>query len=206
MNKIPFIAVEGPIGVGKSSLAKYIAQTFDFQLLKEIVEENPFLSKFYDDVEEWAFQTEMFFLCNRHKQIDDIKKKYLNQNIPVVSDYHILKNKIFAQMTLSEEENIKYGKIYDILTDDMPEPNLIIYLNASVDTLLKRIQFRGRSFEENFNPQYLERLSKDYDTYMSEFIKQHPDIPVLYFDGDEIDFVNNREHLSYILKEIQKYL
>src|SRR5699024_4727712 len=94
MKDVPFIAIEGPIGAGKTSLAKKLAYHFNMHLLKEIVEENPFLAKFYDNIEEWSFQTEMFFLCNRYKQLEDIEKKYLNKHKAVVADYHISKNMI----------------------------------------------------------------------------------------------------------------
>lgn len=96
MTGVPFITVEGPIGVGKTSLAKEISTHMQLHLLKEIVDENPFLGKFYEDIDEWSFQTEMFFLCNRYKQLEDINIKYLNQRKPVVADYHIFKNLIFC--------------------------------------------------------------------------------------------------------------
>src|SRR5690625_3634553 len=114
MKKVPFIAVEGPIGVGKTSLAKEIANQFSFELLHEIVEENPFLGKFYDNIEEWSFQTEMFFLCNRYKQLEDIDKYYLQKARPVVSDYHIFKNMIFAKRTIKDDKYEKYDKINSI--------------------------------------------------------------------------------------------
>src|SRR5699024_3324900 len=100
MENVPFIAIEGPIGAGKTSLASKLANYFKFQILKEIVEENPFLDKFYDNIEEWSFQTEMFFLCNRYKQLEDIERKYLNKHKAVVADYNISKNMIFAKRTL----------------------------------------------------------------------------------------------------------
>jgi deoxyguanosine kinase len=189
MSSTPFIAVEGPIGVGKTSLAKAIAEHYDFQLLKEIVEENPFLGKFYDNIDEWSFQTEMFFLCNRYKQLEEIQEQYLSKQIPVVSDYHIFKNRIFAGRTLKDGNLDKYMKCFDILTEDMPVPNMIIYLNASLDTLLDRVRKRGRFVEQNMEPAYLEQLAADYETFMSAFKKQHPEIPVLSFNGDELDFV-----------------
>lgn len=145
---IPFITVEGPIGVGKTSLAKAISAKYQFALLKEIVDENPFLNKFYEDIAEWSFQTEMFFLCNRYKQLSDIEKKYLSKENPVVADYHIFKNLIFAKRTLSEVEYEKYESIYQILTKDMPVPNMVIYIDASIDVLLSRIDMRGRDFEK----------------------------------------------------------
>ncbi|MGM0831183.1 MAG: deoxynucleoside kinase [Bacillota bacterium] len=207
MGRIPFITVEGPIGIGKTSLAKAISEHFHFHLLKEIVDENPFLDKFYDDIEEWSFQTEMFFLCNRYKQLEDIEKHYLSQNKSVVADYHILKNIIFAKRTLKDEQQFKkYLNIYDILTSDMPRPNVVIYLNASLDTLLKRIEKRGRDFEKKISPLYLKQLSLDYEEYMNTFEKTHPDIPVLRYNGDHVDFVQNNEDLKYILTQLETTL
>ncbi len=202
MGETPFITVEGPIGVGKTSLAKVISDHFQFAILREIVDENPFLGKFYENIEEWSFQTEMFFLCNRYKQLGDIQKLYLTKNEPVVADYHIFKNLIFAQRTLSTEEYDKYFNIYQILTRDMPKPNVIIYLHASLDTLLSRIKMRGREMEKNISPLYLEQLSIDYDHAISEFEKLHPDIPVLRFSGDELDFVKNKSDLDRIINQL----
>jgi deoxyguanosine kinase len=202
MGYTPFITVEGPIGVGKTSLAKAISDHFNFALLREIVDENPFLGKFYDNIEEWSFQTEMFFLCNRYKQLGDINTHYLSKNKSVVADYHILKNLIFAQRSLSSDEYDKYYKIYQLLTVDMPRPNVIIYLNASLDTLLTRIKLRGREVEKNISPLYLEQLSLDYEQTITEFERTHPEIPVLRFNGDELDFVKNDEDLEFIIKKL----
>lgn len=189
MTGVPFITVEGPIGVGKTSLAKEISTHMQLHLLKEIVDENPFLGKFYEDIDEWSFQTEMFFLCNRYKQLEDINIKYLNQRKPVVADYHIFKNVIFASRTLKDSQYDKYMQIYRILTQDMPVPNVIVYLTASLETLQRRIAMRGREFEINMDPNYLLQLTKDYETAMDAFKKDHPDIPVLKFNGDDMDFV-----------------
>ncbi len=202
MEGTPFITVEGPIGIGKTSLARAISERFQFALLKEIVDENPFLGKFYDNIEEWSFQTEMFFLCNRYKQLGDINEHYLSQNKSVVADYHIMKNLIFAQRTLNEQEYKKYLDIYQILTKDMPKPNVIIYLNASLDTLLKRIKMRGREVEKNISPLYLEQLSLDYEQAMLQFELDHPEIPVLRFSGDDLDFVKNEEDLQLIIDQL----
>lgn len=203
---IPFITVEGPIGVGKTSLAKAISEHFQFHLLKEIVDENPFLNKFYKNIDEWSFQTEMFFLCNRYKQLDDIQQHYINKQLPVVADYHIFKNLIFAQRTLKEYQYNKYEQIYKILTHDMPKPNLIIYLHANLETLLKRIELRGREFEKDISPLYLKQLSMDYEQFLNDFEKEHPNVPIIRFDGDQLDFVHNNNDLNYILSNIQPFL
>ncbi|EJS75577.1 MULTISPECIES: deoxynucleoside kinase [Bacillus] len=206
MTGVPFITVEGPIGVGKTSLAKAISTHMQLHLLKEIVDENPFLGKFYEDIDEWSFQTEMFFLCNRYKQLEDINIKYLNQRKPVVADYHIFKNLIFASRTLKNSQYDKYMQIYRILTQDMPVPNVIVYLTASLETLQTRIAMRGREFEKNMDPNYLLQLTKDYETAMETFKKDHPDIPVLKFNGDDMDFVKNPDDLNVILSALQNTL
>ncbi|PGT80776.1 deoxynucleoside kinase [Bacillus sp. AFS040349] len=206
MMNIPFITVEGPIGVGKTSLSKAIADYYQFHLLKEIVEENPFLGKFYADIEEWSFQTEMFFLCNRYKQLEDIDKKFLQVSKPVVADYHIYKNLIFAKRTLKNEQYDKYLKIYDILTDGMPKPNIIIYLSASLDTLLNRIAKRGREIEHQIDPSYLQQLTEDYEIAMTQWEKENPSIPIIRFNGDTLDFVQNKQDLTYIFNTLNQYL
>ncbi|MGE7930786.1 deoxynucleoside kinase [Lysinibacillus xylanilyticus] len=203
---VPFVTVEGPIGVGKTSLSKELAATFNYHLLKEIVDENPFLNKFYEDIEEWSFQTEMFFLCNRYKQLSDIKKFRLMNDKPVVADYHIFKNLIFAKRTLVSTEYDKYEEIYKILTKDMPVPNVVVYLHASVDTLMKRIAMRGREFEKMISRDYMEQLVADYHSFIEHFEKMHPEIPVIRFNGDQLDFVKNPNDLKYVLQTIKDTL
>ncbi|EZP74833.1 deoxynucleoside kinase [Parageobacillus genomosp. 1] len=202
MRNVPFVAVEGPIGVGKTSLAAAIAKQFHYHLVKEIVEENPFLGKFYENMEEWSFQTEMFFLCHRYKQLEEIQHRFLQQKVPVVADYHMMKNLIFAKKTLKDHHYQKYEKIYNILTEGLPQPNIIIYLHASLDTLLTRIQQRGRDFEKNIDPLYLQQLCTDYEEIFSLFEREHPHVPVLRLNGDELDFVQRKEDLHYIFEQI----
>jgi deoxyguanosine kinase len=206
MIDVPFITVEGPIGVGKTSLAKAIADHFNLHLLKEIVNENPFLDKFYTNIEEWSFQTEMFFLCNRYKQLEDIEQQYLHNNLPVVADYHILKNLIFADRTLKSTQLRKYHQIYDILTSDMRTPNVVVYLTASLETLQKRIEMRGREFEKNIEPSYLQQLIEDYESTIATFERTYPHIPVLRFNGDMLDFVHKKADLHYILSAVNETL
>mgnify|MGYP006330069741 FL=1 len=206
MRNTPFITVEGPIGVGKTTLSKAISEHFPYKILREIVDENPFLGKFYEDIDEWSFQTEMFFLCNSDKQLEDIETKYLNQQKPVVADYHIFKNLIFAQRSLKPAQYEKYLSIFNILTGDMPVPNMVIYLTASLDTLMARISKRGREIEKNISPLYLEQLTIDYQNFMERFIEKHPEVTVLQFNGDHIDFVKNEHDLTAILSQVEKQL
>ncbi|MFJ8264299.1 deoxynucleoside kinase [Rummeliibacillus sp. NPDC094406] len=203
---VPFITVEGPIGVGKTSLSKIISETFGFHLLKEIVDENPFLNKFYEDINEWSFQTEMFFLCNRYKQLNDIKKYIAVNDQPVVADYHIFKNLIFAKRTLPSSEFHKYEDIYQILTEDMIRPNIVIYLYASVDTLMKRIAMRGREFEKMISRDYMNQLVADYHEFIRVFEQEHPDILVVRFNGDDMDFVHNATDLQKILNTVEEII
>lgn len=203
---IPFITVEGPIGVGKTSLSKEISAQFNFHLLKEIVEENPFLGKFYENIDEWSFQTEMFFLCNRYKQLSDINKHLEEKCTPVVADYHIFKNLIFAKRTLKPSEYEKYEEIYKILTKDMPVPNMVVYLHASVDTLMNRIAKRGREFEKNITREYMKQLSSDYHEFIGLFERMHPEIPVISINGDEMDFVQYEQDLQNIMQQVQDKL
>lgn len=197
------ITVEGPIGIGKTSLARELSRAFELQLLEEIVYENPFLGKFYENIAEWSFQLEMFFLCNRYKQLQDIHSKYLQQNRSVVSDYNIFKNTIFSKRTLSDDNLNKYLKIYDILTENLPQAHLVIYLTASIDTVMKRIAMRDRDVERSMDVAYMENLIADYEEFMDAFEKQHPDIPVITFDCDHLDFVHKPEDLRYVLESIE---
>ncbi|WP_411347946.1 deoxynucleoside kinase [Paenibacillus sp. WLX2291] len=205
MTQPPFIAVEGPIGAGKTTLSTMLSQQFDLPLIKEIVEENPFLGKFYENIDEWSFQLEMFFLCNRYKQLEDTGLQYIANNQPVISDYHIYKNMIFAERTLKGVKRDKYRQIYHLLTDDLPKPDIILYIRASLDTLLTRIARRGRSFEQAMDTAYLEQLIADYDSAMAAIAVNEPETKIITIDGDAVDFVENPAQFSEIaaaLKEL----
>ena len=196
MNK-PFIAIEGPIGVGKSSLTHKISQTFNYYEENEIINENPFLSDFYDDISKWSFQTEMFFLCNRYKQAQDIAK--INQG--VVSDYHIYKNRIFARNTLNESEFDKFNRIFNILTEDLELPNMIIFLDADLDVLKRRIAKRNRSFEHHIEDDYLLNLKEDYLTFYNAMKSEGANVVLI--NTSEIDFVKNDSDYQSILEKIR---
>lgn len=204
MYPAPFIAVEGPIGAGKTTLATMLAKEFQFPLVKEIVEENPFLDKFYEDMEQWSFQLEMFFLCNRFKQLELIEENYVNKQQPVVTDYHVYKNMIFAERTLSKKHMDKYRKIYHLLTDDLPKPNAMIYIKASLPTLLERIQMRGRSFEEDIDPAYLKTLIEDYELAIEHLKQTEPELPIITIEGDHTDFVSSQQDYQQIVQNIKE--
>ncbi|MFH4935404.1 deoxynucleoside kinase [Staphylococcus cohnii] len=195
--KKQFIAVEGPIGVGKSSLAHKLSQTFNYYEEKEIVNENPFLSDFYEDISKWSFQTEMFFLCNRYKQFQDLEAIHTG----IVSDYHIYKNKIFANNTLTPSEFDKFSRIYDILTEDLEMPNVIIFLDADLETLKKRIALRNRSFEHQIEDDYLLNLKRDYNAYYRSLKADGES--VIRIDTTDLDFMKQENDYNYILNLVQ---
>ncbi|WP_434752834.1 deoxynucleoside kinase [Paenibacillus amylolyticus] len=206
MKSAPFIAVEGPIGAGKTTLATMLSQELNLPLVKEIVEENPFLASFYQDIDEWSFQLEMFFLCNRFKQLEDTGAHFIKQNSPVVSDYHIYKNMIFAERTLKGTKRDKYRQIYHLLTDDLPKPNLVLYIEAGLDTLMYRINKRGRSFEQDMDPAYMEQLIADYKTGM-EYLANGVNPPIiLKIDAEQLDFVEHPEHFKQIVKQVKELM
>ncbi|MEK5236311.1 deoxynucleoside kinase [Paenibacillus sp. FSL L8-0470] len=207
MKHAPFIAVEGPIGAGKTTLATMLAGELQLPVIKEIVEENPFLDKFYQNMDDWSFQLEMFFLCNRYKQLEDTVNEYIAKNKPVISDYHIYKNLIFGERTLKGTKRDKYREIYHVLTDDLPKPDIILYIRADLDTLLTRIAKRGRPFEEEIAPAYLQQLIEDYDDAMASLAVSEPSTVIVTIDGTKVDFVGNQEDFAAIadhLKELMK--
>lgn len=207
MKHAPFIAVEGPIGAGKTTLASMLAEELNMPIIKEIVDENPFLAKFYQNMDDWSFQLEMFFLCNRYKQLEDTVNQYIDKGKPVISDYHIYKNLIFGERTLKGTKREKYRQIYHVLTDDLPKPNIILYIKADLDTLLTRIAKRGRPFEGGMDTAYLQQLIEDYDDAMASLAIQEPSTVIITIDGNAVDFVENPEHfveISSHIKELMK--
>lgn len=206
MKHAPFIAVEGPIGAGKTTLASMLAEELDMPIIKEIVDENPFLAKFYQNMDDWSFQLEMFFLCNRYKQLEDTVDRYIDKGNPVISDYHIYKNLIFGERTLKGSKREKYRQIYHVLTDDLPKPNIIVYLKADLDTLLARIAKRGRPFEGGMDTAYLQQLIEDYDDAMASLSIREPSTKIITIDGNSVDFVENPEHFVEIASDIKELM
>lgn len=197
MTKKKYIVVEGPIGVGKTSLAKILATEFQARSLFEKVEDNPFLPKFYEDRETYAFQNQLFFLLSRYQQQRELSQQELfNQNI--VADYLFAKDKIFASLTLSSEELNLYHQIYLLLDTRVPKPDLVVYLQARPGVLYKRIKKRDKSYEKNITPEYLEEVAQAYN----RFFFHYDEGPLLVVNTSEIDFVSSGNDLADLIKEI----
>ncbi|MGA9522360.1 MAG: deoxynucleoside kinase [Myxococcaceae bacterium] len=195
-----YIVVEGPIGVGKTSLCNNLAQRFGGRMVLEVVEENPFLANFYQDRQKFAFQTQMFFLLSRYKQQQELFQQDLF-NAVTVSDYLFAKDRIFACLTLDQNELGLYDRVFEALGTRVTKPDLVIYLQARIDVLLARIKKRGREFERKFDPGYLEELTRAYN----EFFFHYSDTPLLVINTSEIDFVNNEADLENLLGVIRRH-
>jgi deoxyadenosine/deoxycytidine kinase len=180
-----YIVVEGVIGVGKTSLTKLLATRLGGRLNLEVVEENPFLAKFYRDREAYAFQTQIFFLLSRYRQQQGLGQQDLF-NATLVSDYLFAKDRIFANLNLADDELALYGQLANILEQRVLKPDLVIYLQARTEMLQQRIRWRGRSFEQDMEPDYLEALNGAY----SYFFHHYRDAPLLVVNTDNLDFVN----------------
>jgi len=189
--------VEGPIGVGKTTLANQLAQTFDYPLLREPAAENPFLSRYYREGRRHALSTQLFFLLHRAQQIADIRTQdLLAPNL--VADFLMEKDQLFARLTLDENEYQLYLQIQESLAIDPPVPDLVIYLQAPADVLLNRIQHRGIAFEREIDADYLESLISSY----TEFFHFYSAAPLLVINATEIDFANNSNHFNALLDQI----
>ena len=195
-----YIAVEGNIGAGKTTLVSKIAEDFNAKTVLERFADNPFLPKFYKDQNRYAFPLEMSFLADRYQQIsDDLAQFDLFKDF-IVADYHIFKSLIFAKVTLAEDEYRLYKTLFDIIYKEMPKPDLYIYLYQNTERLLQNIKRRGRSYEQEIPAAYLEKINNGY----LDYIKTQKDLNVLIIDVSELDFLKNQEDYVYVLNEIQK--
>lgn len=199
--KLNYIAIEGCIGVGKTTLSHELANRFNGSVLLETFETNPFLIDFYKDISAFAFKTEIFFLLSRYKQQQGLEQRDLFQQA-VVSDYFIAKSNIFAQLTLSDKELILYEQLYQTLCAHIHVPDLIIYLRAPLPVVLDRIAKRGRDFEKNIDPKYLKDLGAAYDKFFSSFTA----CPVLTIETEELDFPNKESDIAYVVDMINETL
>tara|TARA_B100000029_G_scaffold513303_1_gene612419 strand:+ start:3528 stop:4193 length:666 start_codon:yes stop_codon:yes gene_type:complete len=192
-----YIAVEGPIGVGKTTLANHIAESFNYDVFLEKPAENPFLSNFYKNPSQSALAAQLFFLFQRIQQIEDLKQRDLFEPVRV-ADFLIEKDKLFAEVTLSEEELILYEKVYDHLTLDAPVPDLVIYLQAPVDVLLDRINKRGNPDEKFLTTEYLEKINEAY----SKFFLYYESAPLLIVNAADINIGQDSQDYLMLLEAI----
>lgn len=195
-----YVAVEGVIGVGKTTLAKRLAKSLDAAMVLEVVEENPFLARFYDDPEAYAFQTQIFFLLSRYRQQLELSQRDLFAG-SVVADYIFAKDQIFATINLSEEELSLYRTIVPLLEARLAKPELVVYLQATTDVLLERIKRRGRSFEREISREYLETLSEAYN----HFFFHYGDTPLLIVNTNEMDLVSHDDDYERLLRMIREH-
>jgi deoxyguanosine kinase len=193
-----FIAIEGPIGVGKTTLANKLAQSLQGELVLESANENPFLEKFYQDPKAGALPAQLFFLFQRTQQLKElIQTDMFIQHR--VADYLMEKDRLFARVTLNQDELNLYEQVYQNLTIDAPKPDLVIYLQAPVDVLLKRIRQRGVNMEFSISQEYLDKLSEAY----TDFFHYYDSSPLLIVNASGIDLVNNEQHYNQLLERIE---
>jgi deoxyadenosine/deoxycytidine kinase len=193
-----YIVVEGPIGVGKTTLVERLAARFQARTVLEIFEENPFLANFYQDQQRYAFQTEMFFLLSRYRQQEEFSQTDLFSQLHV-SDYLFVKCRLFASLTLSDHELALYDRMYTILTTQIPQPDLVLHLHAPLETLLGRISHRGRSYEQSMDPEYLDRLRSLYHN----FFMHYEDTNLLEIDTSDVNFAKDDQAIDNLIAMIQ---
>ena len=200
LEQFNYVAFEGNIGAGKTTLATKIAEDFNAKTVLERFADNPFLPKFYKDQNRYAFPLEMSFLADRYQQLsDDLAQFDLFKDF-IVADYHIFKSLIFAKITLADDEYRLYRNLFDIIYKEMPKPDLYIYLYQNSERLLQNIKKRGRSYEQEIPADYLEKINSGY----LDYIKSQTELNVLIIDVSDRDFVKNQEDYLFILDEIQK--
>lgn len=192
-----YVAVEGPIGVGKTTLARCLADALRYPLMLEPALENPFLDRFYRDRRRHALPTQLFFLLNRARLIADLPEDDLVGPL-LVADFLMEKDRLFAEITLEPNELVLYQQIHDTLDLGPPSPDLVIYLQAPVDVLVRRIRRRGIEFEQSIEPDYLEALVGAY----TKFFHFYDKAPLLVVNAAEIDFANNADHFEALLDQM----
>lgn len=201
LDRFNYVAIEGNIGAGKTTLSGKISEDFNAKLVLERFADNPFLPKFYADQPRYAFSLEMSFLADRYQQLsDDLSQFDLFRDF-IVADYHIFKSLIFSKVTLGEDEYRLYRKLFDIIYKEMPRPDLYVYLYQNTETLLQHIKKRGRAYEQEIQPEYLQKINRGYIDY----IKSQTGLNVLMVDVSDRDFVKNQEDYIWILDQINTF-
>jgi len=202
LDQLNYIAIEGNIGAGKTTLTTRIAEDFNAKTVFERFADNPFLPKFYQDQNRYAFPLEMSFLADRYQQIsDDLAQFDLFKDF-IVADYHIFKSLIFSKVTLTDDEYRLYRKLFEIIYKEMPKPDLYIYLYQNTERLLENIKHRGRTYEQEIPAEYLDKINKGY----LDYIKSQTDLNVLIIDVSDKDFVRKQEDYVFVLEAIQDKL
>ena len=197
MNKLNYVVVEGPIGVGKTSLARKLAARLGAGLMLEQPMENPFLARFYEDMARFALPTQLFFLFQRAKQLEPLAQHDLFSQ-PTVADFLLDKDPLFARITLSGDELALYDRIFETLRPQAPQPDLVIYLQAQPDTLIERVRKRGVAFERQVSEEYLALLAETY----TRFFYHYSDAPVLIVNSENLNFAERESDLDLLLQKI----
>ncbi len=193
-----YIAIEGVIGAGKTSLARLLAERMNANLVFEASEENPYLEDFYRDPQRFAFQLQLFFLITRYRQLLGIPQQDLFHS-HLIADYLFAKDKIFAYLNLERRDLILYEKVATLMEKELPKPDLAIYLQSSTERLIEHIRQRNRKYERNISPDYIRQLNEAYNT----FFFHYRDTPLLVVNTSEIDFVRNAEDLEDLIRQIE---
>jgi deoxyadenosine/deoxycytidine kinase len=197
---LSFITIEGVIGVGKTSLCELLAEAWNGRLILEQVEDNPFLARFYEDRKQYAFQTQLWFLLSRYRQLSEAVAQQDLFHRMAVSDYMFAKDRIFANINLDDDELQLYNRVAGILEAQVPRPDVVVYLQASTSVLLRRISKRGRPYEFNMDPSYIGLLNEAYN----HFFFHYEQSPLLVINTDEVDFVKSESDLGEIIDQILK--
>lgn len=199
MKNLFYIAIEGPIGVGKTSLANLMSKDLGARLVLEEFDENPFLPDFYKDPERFAFQTQLFFLLQRYRQQQELRQVDMFQKL-LVTDYMFVKDRLFASLNLNEKEMQLYDTVANLLERNIIKPDLVIYLQADTDTLMKNIAQRGREMETDITYDYIDALSQVY----TEYFFRYQDTPLVIINTNNIDFVHNKNDLREVIQYIRQ--
>ncbi|MCC7119722.1 MAG: deoxynucleoside kinase [Anaerolineales bacterium] len=198
-----YIAIEGVIGVGKTTLARLLQSAFNAEVLLEVFEENPFLSDFYGDRARYAFQTQIFFLLSRYHQQNNNVPQTLAAGKNLIADYTFAKDALFARINIKGDELNMYHKVHEALGEKIPKPDLLVYLQASTDTLMQRIALRDRPYERQMERAYIHELNLTYEEFFS---KPFDHTPVLKIDSNELNVMQNPEHLKFVENRIRETL